>query len=96
MYSLVRNVLHLDLYDTSTEEDVHINQVLIDEGFASFQEESRASKVTEAHVVAYNHEQILLENAKNKIITVIPTEEVSAPFIPPLTVEISKIQTCVR
>ena len=41
-------MLHLDLYDTSTEEDVHINQVLIDEGFALFQEESRASKVTEA------------------------------------------------
>ncbi|XP_020627807.1 putative ATP-dependent RNA helicase TDRD9 [Orbicella faveolata] len=45
VYSLVRNVLNLDLYDTSTEEDVHINQVLIDEGFALFQEESRASKM---------------------------------------------------
>ena len=49
VYSLVKNVLHLDLYDTSTEEDVHINQVLIDEGFALFQEESRASKVTATH-----------------------------------------------
>ena len=57
-------MLHLDLYDTSTEEDVHINQVLIDEGFALFQEESRASKVREAHVFAF-HEQIVLENAKN-------------------------------
>lgn len=65
MYSLVRNVLHLDLYDTSTEEDVHINQVLIDEGFALFQEESRASKVTEAHFFTYNHEQVVLKNAKN-------------------------------
>ncbi|KAJ7352989.1 hypothetical protein OS493_032928 [Desmophyllum pertusum] len=45
VYSLTRNVLRLDLYDTSTEEDIHINQVLIDEGFALFQEESRASKM---------------------------------------------------
>ena len=67
-------MLHLDLYDTSTEEDVHINQVLIDEGFALFQEESRASKVTDAQVFAYSYEQIVLENAKNKIIIVIPTK----------------------
>lgn len=68
MYSLVRNVLHLDLYDTSTEEDVHINQVLIDEGFALFQEESRASKVREAikRTFACNRGQIVLEKARNK------------------------------
>ena len=66
-------MLHLDLYDTSTEEDVHINQVLIDEGFALFQEESRASKVTDAQVFAYSYEQIG-KCQKHKIITVIPTE----------------------
>ena len=41
----MRNVLRVDLYDTSTEEDIHINQLLIDEGFAMFQEESHASRV---------------------------------------------------
>ena len=48
MYSLMRNVLRVDLYDTSTEEDIHINQRLIDEGFAMFQEESHASKVIDS------------------------------------------------
>lgn len=33
------------MYDTSTEEDVHINQKLVEEGFAQFEEESRASKL---------------------------------------------------
>lgn len=45
VYSLCKNVLRVDLYDTNTEEDIHINQKLIEEGFAQFQEESRASKV---------------------------------------------------
>ncbi|CAH3166074.1 unnamed protein product [Porites lobata] len=45
VYSRVRNVLRVDLYDTSTEEDIHINQTLIDYGFAVFQEESHASKM---------------------------------------------------
>ena len=45
VYSLFKNVLIVDLYDTSTEEDVHINQKLVEEGFAQFEEESRASKV---------------------------------------------------
>ena len=45
VYSLSKNVLRVDLYDTNTEEDIHINQKLIEEGFAQFQEESRASKV---------------------------------------------------
>lgn len=35
----------MDLFDTSTNEDIHINQKLIDYGFAVFQEESHASKV---------------------------------------------------
>ena len=41
----MKNVLRVDVYDTSTEEDIHINQLLIDEGFAMYQEESHASKV---------------------------------------------------
>ena len=47
---------------------MHINQVLIDEGFALFQEESRASKVTEAikRTFACNRGQIVLEKARNK------------------------------
>ena len=45
VYSLLRGVLRLDLYDTTTEEDVHINQLLIRAGFAQFVEESSASKV---------------------------------------------------
>ena len=45
VYSQVKNVLRVDVYDTSTEEDIHINQLLIDEGFAMYQEESHASKV---------------------------------------------------
>jgi len=46
----MRNVLRVDLYDTSTEEDIHINQVLIDEGFAVFQEESHASRMAHQNV----------------------------------------------
>ncbi|XP_015753856.1 PREDICTED: putative ATP-dependent RNA helicase TDRD9 [Acropora digitifera] len=45
VYSQVKNVLRVDVYDTSTEEDIHINQLLIDEGFAMYQEESHASKM---------------------------------------------------
>ena len=45
VYSQVKNVLRVHVYDTSTEEDIHINQLLIDEGFAMYQEESHASKV---------------------------------------------------
>ena len=45
VYSQVKNVLRVDLYDTNTEEDIHINQLLIDEGFAMYQEESHISKV---------------------------------------------------
>ncbi|KAL9952201.1 hypothetical protein ACROYT_G039416 [Oculina patagonica] len=60
VYSLVRNVLSLDLYDTNTEEDVHINQVLIDEGYALFQEESRASKM--AHQTAFGDSSLAEDN----------------------------------
>ena len=45
VYSLVRGALRVDLYDTTTEEDVHINKILISAGFAQFREESAASKV---------------------------------------------------
>ena len=45
MYSLVKNVVRVDLYDTNSEADIHINQQLIDDGFAVFQEESHASRV---------------------------------------------------
>ena len=45
VYSQVKNVLRVHVYDTSTEEDIHINQLLIDEDFAMYQEESHASKV---------------------------------------------------
>ena len=47
----MRNVLRVDLYDTSTEEDIHINQKLIDFGFAVFQEESHASKVFKGAII---------------------------------------------
>lgn len=56
VYSLCKNVLRVDLYDTNTEEDIHINQKLIEEGFAQFQEESRASKL--AHQSALSGETL--------------------------------------
>ena len=45
----------MDLYDTSTEEDIHINQKLIDHGFAVFQEESHASKVRKDTIALLNY-----------------------------------------
>lgn len=46
IYSLVHGILRVDLYDTMTEDDIHINQVLISEGHAQFMEEPYSSKVT--------------------------------------------------
>ena len=45
----------MDLYDTSTEEDIHINQTLIDYGFAVFQEESHASKARKDTIALLNY-----------------------------------------
>lgn len=52
VYSQVKNVLRVDLYDTNTEEDIHINQLLIDEGFAMYQEESHISKMAHQNASA--------------------------------------------
>ena len=46
IYSKVNNILRVDLYDTNTECDILINDVLIDEGFAVKCEEPYQSKVT--------------------------------------------------
>ncbi|XP_048586381.1 ATP-dependent RNA helicase TDRD9 isoform X1 [Nematostella vectensis] len=45
VYSQLHDVLRVDLYDTNTNQDIHINQILINEGLAQFMEESFASKV---------------------------------------------------
>ena len=42
----MNNILRVDLYDTNTECDILINDVLIDEGFAVKCEEPYQSKVT--------------------------------------------------
>ena len=45
IFSKVNNILRVDLYDTNTEYDILINEVLIDEGFAVKCEEPYQSKV---------------------------------------------------
>ena len=42
----MNNILRVDLYDTNTECDILINDVLIDEGYAVKCEEPYQSKVT--------------------------------------------------
>ena len=46
IFSKVNNILRVDLYDTNTEYDILVNEVLIDEGFAVKCEEPYQSKVT--------------------------------------------------
>ena len=46
IYSRLHGSLRVDLWDTTSENDVHINQILIGEGFGQFAEESYDSVVS--------------------------------------------------
>ena len=53
VYSHVGNSLRVDLYDTTSQEDIFINEVLVKEGHAVHCEEPYPSKVSLAVILAY-------------------------------------------